>query len=439
MSERLAIWLYETKVAIVDRERRRMRLRYTPEALEAFPDGAPLLSLQLPLNDERFPNGVVRPFLDGLLPEGDARRVIAEDLGLRADDTFGLAMALGRDCAGALVIQPDGSDAPRAPTTLTAEPLSDDDLGRLVDNLRSAPLGVNQRVRISLAGVQEKLLLTRLPDGTWGRPVDGTPSTHILKPEIREYPHTVENEAFCMRVARHLGMTVADIETITVNDRRLIAVSRYDRAVGPSGAVERIHQEDFCQATGLLPSKKYEEDSGPSLRKMAGILRTVNRNSLETLLEATTLNVILGNGDAHAKNFSLLHDRRGALRLAPLYDLLSTLMYGDDRLAMYIDNVHRTNRVTFERLINEATTWGLSRTRAEEVATTLLARVPDAVKRAASETLEAPAEVLEIVRTQMDMLKPSDAQILAHTSPDPELEGLSEHIAKAAQPPRGYW
>lgn len=404
MSDRIAIWLYETKVAIVERDRHRMRLWYTPEALETFPDGAPLLSLPLALSEERFPNGVVRSFLDGLLPEGDARRVIAEDLGLRADDTFGLARALGRDCAGALVIQRDDEDAPKAPTTLTAEPLTEEDLALLVDNLRSAPLGVNQRVRISLAGVQEKLLLTRLPDGTWGRPVDGTPSTHILKPEIREYPHTVENEAFCMRLARHLGMTVADIDTVTVNERQLIVVSRYDRAVARSGAVERIHQEDFCQATGLLPSKKYEEDSGPSLRKMAGILRTVDRDSLETLLEATTLNVLIGNGDAHAKNFSLLHDRNGALRLAPLYDLLSTLMYGDDRLAMYIDNVHRTNRVTFERLINEAATWGLSRTKAAETVNDLLARIPEAVKRAESETPGTPAEILEIVETQLALL-----------------------------------
>jgi serine/threonine-protein kinase HipA len=429
MSDRLAIWLYETKVAIVERERRRMRLRYTSEALEAFPDGAPLLSLQLPLSEERFPNGVVRSFLDGLLPEGDARRVIADDLGLRADDTFGLASALGRDCAGAIVIESEDSGAPQTPTTLTAEPLSDDDLGRLVDNLRSAPLGVNQRVRISLAGVQEKLLLTRMPDGTWGRPVDGTPSTHILKPEIREYPHTVENEAFCMRVARHLGMTVADVETITVNGRRLIVVSRYDRTSDPSGAVERIHQEDFCQATGLLPSKKYEEDSGPSLRKMAGILRTVDRNSLETLLEATTLNVVIGNGDAHAKNFSLLHDRGGALRLAPLYDLLSTLMYGDDRLAMYIDNVHRTNRVTFERLINEAATWGLSWTRAAKIVGDLLARIPEAVKRAENETPGTPAEVLEIVQAQLDRLRPSDAETLARSGPDPELAGLADYVA----------
>jgi serine/threonine-protein kinase HipA len=407
MSDRLAIWLYDTKVATVEQERHRMRLRYTPEAIQTFPAGAPLLSLQLTVRQERFPNGVVRSFLDGLLPEGDARRAIAEDLSLRADDTFNLARALGRDCAGALVIQPDAEGPPPQPTILTAEPLGDDDLARLVDNLRTAPLGVDQRVRISLAGVQEKLLLTRLPDGTWGRPVDGTPSTHILKPEIRGYPQTVENEAFCMRVAKHLGMTVAGIETTEVGGRKLIVVSRYDRIVAPSGAVERIHQEDFCQATGTLPANKYEEDGGPSLRKITGILSETDPDSLDSLLRAVTLNLAIGNGDAHAKNFSLLHDRAGSLRLAPLYDLLSTLVYGDDRLAMYIDNVHRTNRVTFDRLLNEAATWGLSRTRAAEIVGDLLARLPDAVERAARETPGAPAEILEIVAAQLDGLRPA--------------------------------
>ena len=407
MSDRLAIWLYDTKVATVEQERRRMRLRYTPEAIQMFPAGAPLLSLQLTVRQDRFPNGVVRSFLDGLLPEGDARRAIAEDFGLRANDTFGLARALGRDCAGALVIQPDDEAAPPRPTTLTAEPLSDDGLARLVDNLRSAPLGVDRRVRISLAGVQEKLLLTRLPDGSWGRPVDGTPSTHILKPEIRSYPQTVENEAFCMRVAKHLYMAVAGVETTEIGGRKLIVVSRYDRIIAPSGAVERVHQEDLCQATGTLPANKYEEDGGPSLRKIAGILSEADPDSLDSLLRAVTLNVAIGNGDAHAKNFSLLHDRSGALRLAPLYDLLSTLMYGDDRLAMYIDNVRRTNRVTFDRLVNEAATWGSSRARAANIVTDLVTRLPDAIERAARETPGTPAEILEIVSAQLERLRPA--------------------------------
>jgi serine/threonine-protein kinase HipA len=382
-----------------------MRLRYTAEALESFPGGTPLLSVTVPLSDRSFPNGVVGTLLDGVLPEGQMRLTIAAELGLRADDTFGLARELGRDCAGALVIQPDAAPAPAPALTSGAEPLTDDELARRVANLREAPLGVDDRVRISLAGVQEKLLLTRLSGGGWGRPVDGTPSTHILKPEIRGYPGTVENEAFCMRLAKYLGLAVAAVSTTAPAGRKLIVVARYDRVIGDDGVVERIHQEDFCQATGTPPRRKYEEDGGPSLGKVAALLASVERGALTTLLGAVTLNVAIGNGDAHAKNFSLLHDRSGALRFAPLYDLLSTFIYGDKRLAMYIDGVQRTDRVTADRLVNEATSWGMSRTTAAMTVSDLLERLPAAVERATDETPGVPGDLLELVRAQSERLR----------------------------------
>jgi serine/threonine-protein kinase HipA len=407
VSEPLCIWLYDMQVATVELERRRLRLRYTRAALDSFPRGVPLLSSQLLLGDEPYPNAAARAFLDGLLPEGDPRRAIADDLGLRADDTFGLARALGRDCAGALVIQPQSAGPPPTATVLTAERLSESDVGVLVANLRSAPLGADSRTRISLAGVQEKLLLTRLPDGAWGRPIDGTPSTHILKPEIQGYPNTVENEAFCMRLAKQLGLPVAEVQTGFAAGRKLLVVSRYDRIVDPDGAVRRIHQEDLCQATGTPPVRKYEEDGGPTLRKFAGLLSATDPDSLPTLLAATTLNVAIGNGDAHAKNFSLLHDRSGALRLAPLYDLLSTLNYGDKRLAMYIDNVQRADRVTFDRLLNEAASWGISRATATATIGDLLERLPAAIERAAAETPGMPQELLHLVSAQSERLHPT--------------------------------
>jgi serine/threonine-protein kinase HipA len=404
--DRLAVWLYGAKVAIIERDRRRLRLEYLPEAMETIPFGTPLLSLTLPLTNERFGSGVVRPFLDGLLPEGDSRRALAEELGLRADESFGLISALGRDCAGAVVIQPDDEPVPPSPTVLSAEPLTDEALGDLVANLRAAPLGVDQRVRISLAGVQEKLLLTRMPDGRWGRPVDGTPSTHILKPEIAAFPHTVENEAFCMRVAKHLGLPVAAVETTVVGSRKLIVVERYDRLILPDGNVTRLHQEDFCQATGVQPDRKYEEDGGPSLRRIAGILQSAaSSDAVETLLRMVTLNVLIGNGDAHAKNFSLLHELSGALHLAPAYDLMSTLIYGDDRLAMYIDDVRRTDRVTTDRLMKEATAWGLSRTQAPDIVGQLLDAIPEAVERADEETPGVPPEIKQIIASQVDRLR----------------------------------
>lgn len=409
MADELAVWLYGDRVAVIDRERDRPRLTYTDEALQRYPLGAPLLSLSLPLVNRRYPQGVVRPFLDGLLPEGESRTAIARDVGVAPSDTYGLIRALGRECAGAIVIQPADEPPPRRPTTRSAEPLDDETLAALVRDLRSAPLGVGGRVRISLAGIQAKLVLTRMPDGRWGRPVDGTPSTHILKPEIAAFPDTVQNEAFCMRLARHLGLEAAGVETTEIAGRRVIVVERFDRRVASDGGVERIHQEDFCQATGMSPEMKYEEDGGPSLRRIAGILSDVAAPvSVERLLGVMTVNAMLGNGDAHAKNFSLLHNPSRALALAPLYDLLSTLYYGDDRLAMHIDNVHRTNRVTAARLVNEAASWGVARDRAASIVSELLENAPEAIARASDETADLPAGIIATVEGQLKQLRSED-------------------------------
>jgi len=405
MADELAVWLYGDQVATIGRVRGRPRLTYTQTALDRYPLGMPLLSLSLPVDTREFPQGTVRPFLDGLLPEGESRRSIARDFGVAESDTYGLVAALGRDCAGAIVIQPSEDPAPLHHNTNSAEKLSDSELEEIVRNLRSAPLGVGGRVRVSLAGVQEKFVLTRMTDGSWGRPVDGTPSTHILKPEIAAYPDAVENEAFCMRFALHLGLQVANVETTNVAKRRLLVVERYDRIVRDNGDVERIHQEDFCQATETAPDRKYQEDGGPSLSRIAGVLSAVAKpDALESLFQAVAVNVIVGNGDAHGKNFSLLYLPTGEVRLAPAYDVMSTLIYDDDRLAMSVGDVRRTDRVDRERLLNEATSWGLRRVRAEELLETMRARADDAMTAAADETPEVPARLLEIVQFQLKRL-----------------------------------
>jgi serine/threonine-protein kinase HipA len=399
MPDRLAVWLYGVRVATVEEERGRLSLDYTEDALTRFPLGSPLLSLRLPLSAQHFEHPTVQAFVDGLLPEDDQRRAIAQDLRLLADDTFGLIRALGRECAGAIVILPEHEPPPSPPTTLTATPLTDAEIERLVANLRSAPLGFGQGVRLSLAGVQEKLLLTRLPDGTWGRPVGGTPSTHILKPPLARYERTVENELFCMRFASHLGLPVAHVETLTVAGRAMLLVERYDRIVHTDGTVDRVHQEDLCQALGFPPSRKYEEDRGPSLRQIARLLGDVaGRDAVETLLRATTFNLLVGNGDAHAKNFSLLHEPGGSVHLAPLYDLMSSRIYGDARLAMKIDGEQRMDRVTAERLLDEAAAWGLRRPVAVEILHDQLERIPQAIGTVELEVPGAPLTLPALIR-----------------------------------------
>lgn len=403
----LSIWMYGFRVAHIRRQRSgRLRLEYTQEAFDAFELGSPLLSISLPLIATSYPNGVTTAFLEGLLPEGAPRNEIAAELGLVASDTFGLISALGRDCAGALVIQPSEEQEPPPTSTLSAERLTSDQVTNLILNLRTTPLGVDDRVRISLAGVQDKLLLTRMPDGSWGRPIEGTPSTHIIKPTIARFPYTVENEAFCMRFAKNLGLNVANVEIIKNEAVTAIVVERYDRLVEPNGTVERIHQEDFCQARAILPKHKYQEDGGPSLKQMAEIIDTAARpESTEELLRAVTVNVLVGNGDAHGKNFSLIHERNGSLRLAPLYDSLCTYFYGDDRLAMYIDEVRRVDRVSGTRLVNEAARWGLPRGRSAEIVADLLDRVPEAIDSARKSAENVPDDIPRVLLRQLQQLK----------------------------------
>jgi len=165
-----------------------------------------------------------------------------------------------------------------------------------------------------------------------------------------------------MRVAKHLQLNVANVETILVDDRPVLVVERYDRIVDADGG-SSVFTRDFCQALGLPPSKKYEQDAGPTLARIARVLGDVaDTASVETFLCAATLNVALGNCDAHGKNFSLLHTQTGVLRLAPLYDILATRLYPlDETLAMYVDAVQKADRVTAGRLIKEATRWGWRR------------------------------------------------------------------------------
>jgi serine/threonine-protein kinase HipA len=182
-------------------------------------------------------------------------------------------------------------------------------------------------------------------------------------------------------------------------------VARYDREIAASGEVRRIHQEDLCQATGTSPKNKYQDDAAPSLRQIATILTGFDLPSVVKLLQAVTLHVLVGNGAAHAKNYSLLHGESGSVALAPLYDVMSTLIYGDDRLALYIDNVHRTDQVTGDRLLNEATSWGLSPTVSAEIIRELLDRACEASEHAAEETPGAPNELREIVESQARLLR----------------------------------
>jgi serine/threonine-protein kinase HipA len=300
------------------------------------------ISLSLPISEEPFTPAQSRPFFEALLPEGVVREQIASQLKLAAGDSYGLLSELGRDCAGALQIL----RAERMSETPSVRWLDRGELDALIEDLPRYPLGIHgedERLRLSLAGVQNKAVLLRDDAGAFGKPLDGMPSTHILKPEPPngDYPGLATNEYFCMRLAARCGLFAAEVQLIELAGRLCLVVQRFDRELSSSPPT-RIHQEDLCQALGLTPDFKYQRDGWrlPSYAALAGLLdRHSSSPGLDRLAgaQSAVLHFLLGNADAHAKNISLIHSGDG-VHLAPLYDVVCTAAYPqlDKHLALSI-------------------------------------------------------------------------------------------------------
>ena len=211
-------------------------------------------------------------------------------------------------------------------------------MAETVAELATRPLAVEpgEDIRISLAGAQDKMAVVVEGDQI-GLPRGTTPSTHIVKPSstVRRgrrgrdlaYPALVANEAFCMTLARESGLTVPDVRVMDIDGEPALLISRYDRD-WRNGQVERVHQEDFCQALGVPGRLKYEKNGGPDVGRYLALLGRWSADvadDVAQLVDLIAFNYLIGNADGHAKNFSLLH--RNGLRLAPAYDLLSTHVY----------------------------------------------------------------------------------------------------------------
>ena len=307
----------------LDEGSREYAFRYTRDARA--------ISLSLPLGRQSFTPAQSRPFFEALLPEGAVRDQIAGQLKLAASDSFGLLGALGRDCAGALQV----SDAGRMSEHPSVRWLEDRELDALIEELPRHPLGVHgaeRHLRLSLAGVQHKAVLVRDERARFGKPLDGMPSSHILKPELPggDYPGLATNECFCMLLAARCGLAAAAVELVRAAGRPCLVVERFDRELS-AWPRRRLHQEDLCQALGLTPDFKYQKDGWrlPSYQALAELLdRHSPSPGLDRLAgaHAAVFHFLVGNADAHAKNIALLHAGGGA-RLAPLYDVVSTAAY----------------------------------------------------------------------------------------------------------------
>ncbi|MBN9548080.1 MAG: HipA domain-containing protein [Alphaproteobacteria bacterium] len=331
---------------------------YRPRYL-ADPD-AVALSLSLPLTDEPYGDVAARPFFDNLLQERDSALadIMARE-GLARDDIAGLLYHLGKDCAGALSVLPAGAPAVKVPGDYASDyvPIGSERMARIVNALhRRQRLPDGTSDPSPLAGVQSKIALTVLPDGSFAepRPGSGAPTTHILKVPDERHLHDARDEAEALALSRALGFDTTDATVAPFSGIEALLVTRFDRALTQDGRIVRVHQEDFAQALGLPAALKYERRGAPGRRFDAEAIRRVldatadPAGAKDTFIRATLFDLMTGNTDGHAKNFALLHRIGGRILMAPRYDLLPTKLDNSltDELAYRIGEAERLDAIT---------------------------------------------------------------------------------------------
>lgn len=299
------------------------------ESKEAVP-----LSLSMPLARRAHGDDVVRPFMEGLLP--DNSHVLdqwARRFQVSARNPFALLTHMGEDCAGAVqFVRPDRPQHMASLGEGEVEWLVEEEVAeRLRELVERHGTGrfARDRGQFSLAGAQPKMPL--LYDGErWGIPYGQTPTTHILKPPAQEGLSGFDvNEHLCLGVARELGLSAARSTVRRFADQVALVVERYDRGRLPDGRLVRLHQEDACQALAVSPLRKYQNEGGPGPVEIVELLLRESddpETDIGAFLDALALNWVIGGTDAHAKNYALLLSP-ASVRLAPLYDLICVLPY----------------------------------------------------------------------------------------------------------------
>lgn len=389
MARHLEVWLLGAHVGTLSQVDGRLGFAYAPGVTTP-------LSQSLPIRSEPFDDRATRPFFAGLLPEGGKRKQIAKTLQVSTQNDYALLDSLGGECAGAVTLLEPGQSPRALDGARDVRWLDHGQLLQVLDEMPLRPMRAgDDGLRLSLAGAQDKLPVVLDADGVRiGLPLNGSPSTHILKPPIAGVDGSVFNEAYCMALARALKLDVARTQIQTVADgaqqRSYLLVERYDRQTVLPG--QRLHQEDFCQALGIVSEHKYQNEGGPGLAQAFALLRSATRPSAPhtlKLLDYVVFNALIGNHDAHGKNFSLLYTPAGAV-LTPLYDALCTAVYPTltDKMAMKIGSKYKFSEVMARHWEQFALDAALSPAKVKKRILDIARRLPD-VARATRAALQS--------------------------------------------------
>lgn len=416
--EPLQVRLYGRHVAdVVDAGMGLATVRYTPAAV-AEPLGARLsLSLE-PQEATHLATGVGGYWVRSLLPEGKALDWAVTEFGIARDDFFGLLEVLGQDVAGAVSISRESAASEQREPHY--EPLSADATAELVKRAHNIPLALDRQrgVRLSLAGVQDKLLLFH--DGhSYHLPIHGAPSTHIVKPDplndgsSGSYTGISSNELLCLVLARAVGFDAAEAHVEDFDGTPALVVVRYDREVDHAGTVLRTHQEDFASALGGDPHLKYElphiqkraaaggwgtttysNQAGPNLRDLARVVsENISRVEMRELLARVTFHIAIGNADAHARNHSVLLHPDGRVSLSPMYDVVCTRAFPklDTDPAQLVNGVGQIDDVTAADLVAEGCSWELPERQAQQAVARTIERLSEELSGAVATAVQLGA------------------------------------------------
>lgn len=378
---------------------------YAPEWLKtrgAFP-----LSMLMPLSPRRIAPQIFLPWAANLLPEASQLKAIGLKLGAAPEDVIGILKEVGRDTAGALSIGEPGSTSAADWRPVTSAKA----LARILDELPSKPFLVgDDGVSMSLAGVQSKIGVALDAKGRIAIPINGAPSTYILKPDSERLYGGVQNEALCLTLARRLGLNAAAVTTGTVEKRTYLLVTRYDR-IEQNGRWRRLHQEDFCQALGKPPSAKYESNQtgipGPTLPEMFALTHNaMQAPDVVNLLDYVIFNVLACNTDAHAKNYSLMISGKG-FGLAPLYDVMCGAVWEHvtRNMAQKIAGKSRGEHLKLRHWQRFAADCGLNATRLTRRVEAMAKAVLQEVRPAAAEVAAMPAGAHPLMAQVCDALE----------------------------------
>ena len=361
------------------------RFMFLEEIANAM-EGSPLLSTALTVQREAFNRLQTANWFAGLLPEDNRLVEISRFYGINQSNYYDVLREIGWECAGAVSVLPEEAVITATETSDKTLIISKEELAARLRALPSHPYDDVRTLRVSLGGFQEKLCIVApapigISDGyavidKVGIPLDGTISTHILKPQPERFPGMIEGEAWAMAAASMVTPT-AKTALLEVDGAPLtLVVQRFDRTE-KNGVFNRIHQEDCAQAMGLSPNQKYAASgtprrNDPTLLWITSLLKNYAENPLEQmeqLLCQVFVNIVLGNTDAHAKNYAFLHPDENTISLSPMYDVVPATEITPQvvEMGMRVNGRIRHDRIEYEQILNEAVSWGLPHRQATTV------------------------------------------------------------------------